>query len=136
MEQTSIFTTSSAKALPVFIDDLSQLLQQRGFIITNRESMDLATTFAHHDLEVEPGFDLHMIQICKPGKAAVSLGRNPLRAALMPKFVMAFTEGNRTRIQFLAYGRDEIARLVDDETFPDSLADTYQTIIDLIEAAC
>lgn len=136
MEQTSIFTTSSRKALPVFIDDLSQIMQQRGFIITNRESMNLATTFARHDLEVEPDFDLHMIQICKPGKAAVSLTKNPLRAAMMPKFIMAFTDQDKTRIQFLTYGREEIGRLVDDEAFPDSLADTYQTIIGLIEAVC
>ena len=136
MGQTSIFTTSTRKALPIFIDDLSRIMQQRGFIISNRESMNLATTFANHDLEVEPGFDLHMIQICKPGKAAVSLGRNPHRAALMPKFIMAFTDEGKTRIQFLTYGREEIVRLIDDEAFPDSLADTYQTIIDLIEAVC
>lgn len=136
MEQTSIFTTSTSKALPIFIDDLTQIMQQRGFIIINRESMNLAAVFTRHDLEVDPGFDVHMIQVCKPGKAAVSLEKNPLRAALMPKFIIAFTEDGRTRIQFLTYGQEEITRLVKDETFPDSLSDTYQTIIDLIEAAC
>jgi hypothetical protein len=136
MNQSRIYTTSTSKALPVFIDDLDQIMRQRGFFIHNRENIDMAASFARHDLEVEPGFDLHMIQICKPGKAAFSLGKNPRRAVLMPKFITVFTEKERTVVQFLMHGREEIERLVDDRDFPDSLADTYRTIIDLIEAAC
>jgi len=136
MNQTRIFTTSTGKSLPVFIDDLDQVMRQRGFFIHNRETFNMAASFARHDLEVEPGFDLHMIQICKPGKAAVSLVKNPRRASLMPKFITVFSENGRTVVQFLMHGREEIRRLVDDNEFPDSLADTYRTIIDLIEAAC
>jgi uncharacterized protein (DUF302 family) len=136
MDRTSIYTTRTGKSLPVFIDDLDQIMRQRGFFIHNRENIDMAASFAKHDLELEPGFDLHMIQICKPGKAAFSLGKNPRRATLMPKFITVFSEEGRTVIQFLMHGRKDIERLVDDRDFPDSLADTYRTIIDLIEAAC
>jgi hypothetical protein len=136
MEQSSIYTTSTSKALPVFIDDLDQIMRQRGFIIHNRENINMAASFAKHDLEVEPDFDLHMIQICKPGKAAFSLGKNPRRAVLMPKFITVFSENGRTVVQFLMHGRNEIDRLVDDPEFPDSLAETYRTIINLIEASC
>ena len=136
MNQTTIFSTTSSKKLPIFIADLGQTLRQKGFFIHNPETINMAASFAKHDLQVEPGFDLHMIQICKPGKAAFSLGKNPRRAALMPKFITLFTEGDRTVIQFLMHGREDIERLVDDPEFPDSLGETYKTIIALIESAC
>jgi hypothetical protein len=41
-----------------------------------------------------------------------------------------------TRVQFPTYGQEEITRVVKDETYPDSLSGTLQTIIDLSEAAC
>jgi uncharacterized protein (DUF302 family) len=136
MDQTSIYTTTTDKPLPIFIDDLDRIMQRQGFIIHNRDTVDMAATFSRHDLEVEPGFDLHMIQICKPGKAAFSLGKNPRRAALMPKFITVFSEEGKTVVQFLMHGRNEVSRLLVDQGFPDSLAETYRTIITLIEAAC
>lgn len=32
--------------------------------------MDMAHTFALHGAETPAGFDLHMVQLCKPEKAA------------------------------------------------------------------
>ena len=45
----------------------------------------------------------HMIQICKPEKAAKSLAANPERAVLMPKFVMAFSNGGTTQLPVLQH---------------------------------
>jgi uncharacterized protein (DUF302 family) len=84
---------------------------------------------------VADGFDLHMIQICKPSKAGQSLSKNPERAVLMPKFVMTFTREGKTQIRFLRYSRELVAGLIDDEEFPDSLAASFQDIVVMIEEA-
>jgi uncharacterized protein (DUF302 family) len=84
---------------------------------------------------VGAGFDLHMIQICKPDKAAHSLCRNPERAVLMPKFVMAFSRDGRTQVRFLRYSREMIQALVDDPEFAGSLEQSYQAISEMIGAA-
>jgi len=136
MDQTSIYTITTDKPLPLFIDALDRIMSHLGFIIHNRETADMAAAFGRHDLRVPPEFDLQMIQICKPAKAALSLGKNPRRAALMPRFITAFSEEGGTVVQFLMHGRNEVSRLLDDPEFPDSLTETYRTIITMIEAAC
>ena len=70
------------------------------------------------------GFDLHMIQVCKPQKAAKSLGVNPERAVLMPKFIVVFSRDGQTQVRFLRYSRELVASLIDDGDFPDSLAES------------
>jgi hypothetical protein len=136
MDQTSIYTATTGKPLPRFIDDLDRIMRHQGFIIHNRDTFDMAASFGRHDLEVPPEFDLQMIQICKPAKAAFSLAKNQRRAALMPKFITAFSEEGGTVVQFLMHGRNEVSRLLDDPEFPDSLTETYRTIITMIDAAC
>jgi len=69
--------------------------------------MEMANNFGKHGVQVGAEFDLHMIQICKPEKAASSLSQNPERAALMPKFITTFTQ-----IRMLRYGRTMIEALV------------------------
>ena len=114
---------------------LQNAAAEKGFIVNNPGSMDMAGAFAGHGVTVDPGFDLHMIQICKPDKAAHSLCRNPERAVLMPKFVMAFSRDGRTQVRFLRYSREMIQALVDDPEFAGSLEQSYQAISDMIGAA-
>ena len=97
--------------------------------------MEMSHTFGNHGAEVAEDFDLHMIQICKPEKAAKSLSANPERAVLMPKFIMTFTENDKTQIRFMHYSEDNIRSIVNDEQFPASLAETYAKIISMIEEA-
>ena len=136
MDQSSIYTAKSTKPIETFIIDLAETLDRNGFMIHNQDTMDLAASFRKHAIEVKDGFDLRMIQVCKPEKAAKSLGGNPYRAALMPKFIMVFSEGPVTIVQFLRYGQEEIARLVDDQDFPGSLAETYKKIVEMIDESC
>jgi uncharacterized protein (DUF302 family) len=132
-----IYHTETGKPLTQFVEDLASAAARRGFFIHNESKMDMAHTFGRHGVEVAKGFDLHMIQVCKPQKAGKSLSRNPERAVLMPKFVVVFSDNGKTQIRFLKYSRDLVASLVDDAEFPDSLSESFDDIVDMIvEAKC
>jgi uncharacterized protein (DUF302 family) len=130
-----IYCAATEKPVTQFVADLATAAARRGFFIHNESKMDMAHTFGRHGVEVADGFDLHMIQICKPSKAGQSLSINPERAVLMPKFVMTFTLEGKTQIRFLRYSRELVAGLIDDEEFPDSLAASFQDIVVMIEEA-
>jgi uncharacterized protein (DUF302 family) len=97
--------------------------------------MDMAHTFGRHGVEVAEGFDLHMVQVCKPQKAGKSLAKNPERAVLMPKFIVVFSDNGKTQIRFLKFSREMVASLVDDAEFPGSLAGSFDDIVAMIEEA-
>ena len=130
-----IYRAETQKPVMQFVADLATAAARRGFFIHNESKMDMAHTFGRHGVKVAEGFDLHMIQICKPGKAGQSLSKNPERAVLMPKFVMTFTRDGKTQIRLLRYSREMIATLVDDPEFPESLASSFQDIVNMIEEA-
>jgi uncharacterized protein (DUF302 family) len=130
-----IYRTESHKPLGQFIADLSSQARESGFLIHNAERMDMARTFVDHGVAVADGFDLHMVQICKPAKAGESLGANPERAPLMPKFIMVFSRDGRTQIRLLRYHPELVVALVDDPGFAGSLSDSFSAITAMIEAA-
>lgn len=130
-----VYRSASDKPMARFINELTQAAESKGFLIHNEDKMEMAHTFGRHGAEVAEGFDLHMIQICKPEKAAKSLSKNPERAVLMPKFVMAFSENGKTQIRFLHPARNTVRQLVDDEEFPASLDESIVQIIRIIEDA-
>ena len=135
MQTDNLYASETAKTNTQFVKDLSETVRKYGFIVHNESTMEMSHTFGRHGAEVAEDFDLHMIQICKPEKAAKSLGANPERAVLMPKFIMTFTKNDKTQIRFLHYSEDNIKSIVDDEQFPPSLAETYSKIISMIEEA-
>ncbi|MBL0224480.1 MAG: DUF302 domain-containing protein [Geobacteraceae bacterium] len=135
MQWAELYQKETEKPLLQFVRDLKNAGESRGFIIHNESGMEMAHTFGSHGVEVAQGFDLHMIQICKPEKAALSLQTNPERAALMPKFVMVFTRGNRTQVRFLVYNRPMIETLIGEAAFADSLIESYTAIKVMIDVA-
>ena len=135
MSRTEIYRNESDKPLKTFLSDLTLLAEEKGFLISNREGMDMARIFSLHGCTLPSDFDLHMVQLCKPEKASKSLSHNPDRAPLMPKFIMLFSKGGKTRIQVLTYGRDFISELLDDDEFPESLTQSFTSIKGLVEAA-
>lgn len=135
MKKNQVVAAQTEKSPAEFASSLGKVLQKNGFIINNESTMDMAQAFQGHGAEVADGFDLHMIQICKPDKAAKSLSANPERAILMPKFVMAFSQDGKTQIRFLSYSAEDIRGVVDDEVFPVSLAETYAKISSMIDEA-
>jgi uncharacterized protein (DUF302 family) len=135
MKKDQVFAAQTEKSPADYARSLGAVLQKNGFIINNESTMDMAQAFQAHGAEVAPGFDLHMIQICKPDKAAKSLSANPERAILMPKFVMVFSREGKTHVRFLRYSAEDIRGVVEDEVFPGSLAETYTKIKSMIEEA-
>lgn len=135
MQWAEFYKKETDKPLVQFVADLKSAAGSKGFSIHNESGMDMAHTFGAHGVEVAQGFDLHMIQICKPEKAAASLQTNPERSALMPKFVMTFTRDGKTQVRFLIYNRPMIEALVGEPAFADSLAESYAAIKAMIEAA-
>ena len=135
MKKDQVITAQTEKSPGEFAKSLGEVLQKNGFIVNNEANMNMAQAFQAHGADVAPGFDLHMIQICKPDKAAKSLSANPERAILMPKFVMVFSRDGKTQIRFLRYSAEDIRGVVDDEVFPGSLAETYTKIGSMIEEA-
>ncbi|HBI14109.1 MAG TPA: DUF302 domain-containing protein [Desulfobulbaceae bacterium] len=130
-----IYRNQTEKKPPQFADDLQKIVSRHGFIIHNESTMEMAQTFGKHGADVAEGFDLHMIQICKPDKASASLQANPERAILMPKHVMVFSKDGQTQIRFFHFSQDNIRAMVDDAEFPASLAGTYGKIIAMVEEA-
>lgn len=132
---TEVYRCETDKPLEDFVADLASAASRQGFFIHNESKMEMAHTFGRHGVKVAEDFDLHMIQVCKPQKAARSLSANPERAVLLPKFVVVFSRDGKTQVRFLRYGRQLIAELVDDESFPDSLCESFAEIVTLIESA-
>ncbi|ANA40560.1 MULTISPECIES: DUF302 domain-containing protein [Geobacter] len=135
MNWAELYQTTTDKPLGEFVAALAKAGNRRGFVIHNGEKMAMAHTFGAHGLAVAEGFDLHMIQICKPEKAAASLQKNPERAALMPKFITTFTRHGRTEVRMLRYRRPMIEALVDDAEFASSLEESFDAIVAMIEEA-
>lgn len=130
-----IYRSETEKSVDRFVYDLAELSEARGFFIHNEDNMEMAYTFGRHGVEVAEGFDLHMIQVCKPEKAALSLSKNPERSVLMPKFIMAFSRDGKTQIRFLHYSQKTVEDMIDDPEFPASLCESFAQIIVLIEEA-
>lgn len=130
-----MYSADTSKSNGQFIQDLTAAVKKHGFIIQNEDKMAMASSFGAHGVDVADDFDLHMIQLCKPQKAAISLQINPERSILMPKFIMTFTQDNKTQIRFLRFSEENIKSLVDDQLFPASLTETYEKIIEIIEEA-
>ncbi len=129
----NIYKNQTNKPLAQFITDFTANVTTRGFLIHNADKMSMAAIFGHHNIASPDGFDLHMLQLCKPEKASKSLFKNPERSVLMPKFVMLFTKEGKTQIRFLYYSQDAVRSILDDEEFPQSLDESYKTIIAMIE---
>lgn len=127
-----LFRAETGKSVSEFVTDLKQAGLKRGFLIHNEDKMEMAHTFGTHGAEVAEGFDLHMIQVCKPEKASASLQKNPERAALMPKFITVFSTEGRTQVRFLRYLPAMIETLVDDREFAASVGTSYDEIEQMI----
>lgn len=132
----NLFITQSDKSVQQFVADFTEVVEQNHFIINNLKTMNMNKAFRAHGENVAKGFDLHMIQVCKPGKASKSLSANPERAVLMPKFVHVFSKNNKTQIRYMSFSPEAIDELVtDDPKFKESLAQTFAEIRSMISQA-
>jgi uncharacterized protein (DUF302 family) len=132
---TSVYRAETDKSIEQFVADFIDLVKSKGFTIHNDGKMAMKDIFSAHGQEVADDFDLHMIQLCKPEKAAKSLSSNPERSVLMPKFIMVFSQDGKTQVRMLRYGGDLISELVEDADFPASLEETFTNLTKFIDAA-
>lgn len=132
---TYVYESESDKSVDDFVSDFSRLVGAKGFVVHNESKMAMKDIFCAHDQQMPEDFDLHMIQVCKPEKAAKSLKKNLERAVLMPKFVMAFSVEGRTQVRMLRYGQDLVAELLQDQDFSVSIQETFNTLTGIIEEA-
>lgn len=123
-----LYRAETTKTVRQFIADLKEAGARHGLLIHNEDKMDMAQTFGSHGVQVRDGFDLHMIQVCKPEKAAGSLQKNPERAALMPKFITVFSATDRTQVRFMRLNQEMIVALTQDTEFAASISETYNEI--------
>lgn len=135
MKKDQVYAAETTKSTSEFAASLIGVCKKYGFVVHNETTMDMAHSFGKHGAEIAEGFDLHMMQVCKPEKAAKSLSANPERAILMPKFVMTFSKDGKTQIRFLSFSQENIRAVVDDDVFPGSLAETYKKIHEMIDEA-
>lgn len=134
-EYAELFKASSSKSVSQFVIDFKTVLMEKGFQINNEDKMEMARNFASHGVTMEAGFDLYMIQICKPEKASDSLKKNLERAALMPKFVTVFSADGKTQVRFLRYSPEMIETLIQDPEFAVSIGTIYKALEQMIKAA-
>ena len=136
MPDANIFRCETDKPVAQFVRDLGVAAAEKGFLIHNEDKMEMVHTFGRHGVEVAAGFDLHMLQICNPQKAAASMQQNLERAPLIPKFIIVFTKDGKTCVRMLRISAQLTATLLDDTAFPASLEQSYDTIVGIIKQAC
>ena len=135
MDRNDLYSTETTKSPAEFAKDFEAVCTKYDFTVNNSDTMDMGKTFGAHGASVSDDFDLHMIQVCKPAKASKSLSGNPERSILMPKFVMAFSKGNKTQLRYMSYSDADIKAMVDDDVFPGALAETFAKIRSMIDEA-
>ncbi len=136
MNQADIYQTETKKPLADYVAALDAVATRRGFSIHNRSNMAMADAYRANNLPMSSDFDLHMIQVCKPEKSSQSFQANIERAPLMPKFIVVFSKDDATQVRFLSYRKELIASLVPgDAQFPESLAQSYAVIREMIDEA-
>ncbi|MDY0301332.1 MAG: DUF302 domain-containing protein [Trichlorobacter sp.] len=129
----ALFRAETSKTVKQFVADLTQNGQRKGFLIHNEDKMEMANTFGAHGVQVAEGFDLHMIQVCKPEKSAPSLQANPERAALIPKFITVFSDKGKTRVRMLRYLPALVNSLLSDPDFAVNVQGSYDAIEGIIK---
>ena len=132
---TCVYRAESNKNVEQFVTDFIQNVEAKGFTVHNESKMAMRDIFDAHEQDVPDDFDLHMIQICKPEKAAKSLTANLERAVLMPKFVIAFTLNGKTQVRMLRYGQDMVTDLIGDVAFSVSMQDTFNSLSEVVDAS-
>lgn len=130
-----VYSAESNKNVEQFVADFIQNVEKKGFTVHNESKMAMRDIFSAHEQEVHEDFDLHMVQICKPERAAKSLTVNLERAVLMPKFVMAFTLNGKTQVRMLKYGQDFVTDLIGDVPFSVSMQETFNALGGVIDAS-
>jgi uncharacterized protein (DUF302 family) len=131
----NILSYETEKPIAKFVADLEKSMNKRGFIIHNKNHMALKETYDTHEIDMPEGFDLHMLQLCKPEKSSEMLKKNLERVSFLPKFINVWTGDEKTQVRMLQYDGQEVAHLLNDEKYGNAMAKSFASIAGFIEEA-
>ena len=131
----NIVSYETEKPVSQFVVDLEKSMNKRGFVIHNKDHMLLKETYDAHQIEMPEGFDLHMLQLCKPEKSSEMLKKNPERVSFLPKFINVWSGNGRTQVRMLQYDRKGVSALLNDEEFGKAIEESFSSITGFIEEA-
>ena len=136
MKNRTFLTTTSEKSIPEFIKSIKE--NAPGFDFGVRKVFVMKEEYRKHNVNVDNDFQLYQIMVCNYGRSYKSMSSNMKRAAvlLQPKQIVVYIEKGVTTINYLPFTREFIKQaLPQDDRFQQSLAESCQRIIKLIEVS-
>lgn len=144
MSDVQIYRNSSDKPLDVFVADLKEVIEGRGFAIYHQDKSDLVGFYRSVGIDLPEHYQHIMLQICKPESSGKSLYTNPERCVFVQKFIFAYSKGDKSHVCFLGFSDQLIGDLLghncyengpDDDVFAERMKGTYATMRAMIEEA-
>jgi uncharacterized protein (DUF302 family) len=136
VENRNFFTTTSKKSIQNFIKRIRKNASRFNFGV--RHVFDMKEEYENQNVNVDDDFRLYHIMVCSYGNSYKSMSKNIERAAvlLQPKQIVAYVEKGVTTINYLPFTKEFIKQaLPQDNEFQQSLSESCQRIIKLIEAS-
>ena len=136
VEDRNFFTTTSEKSIQDFIESVKESAPRFNFGV--RRVFDMKEEYIKQNVNVDDDFHLYQIVVCNYERSYKSMRKNTERAAvlLQPKQIIAYSEKGVTTINYLPFTNEFIKQaLPQDNTFQQSLPESCQKIIKLIEAS-
>ena len=136
MEPTCLHRTTSLKSVQEFIESLKENAQK--FNLGVRHVFDMREEYGNQNVDVDDDFELYQIVVCNYERSYKSMKENRERAAvlLQPKQIIAYSEKGVTTVNYLPFTKDFIKQaLPQDDGFQESLPESCQKVIKLIEAS-
>jgi len=137
MGMKPLFRQRTSKTPQQFIEDVRKKAPQFGFMV--HEVVDMRKLYEGYGIEVADNFEVYTITLCNPQKSYKSITKNPERnAAIIGQKHIVVYKGDKgvTTINYLSLPR-EFGKEVfpEDEEFPESLYQSCQKRIEIIEAS-
>jgi len=136
VENRNFFATTSEKSIQDFIESVKENAPTFNFGV--RRVFDMKEEYRKQNVNVDDDFQLYQIMVCNYERSYKSMSSNMERAAvlLQPKQIVAYTEKGETTINYLPFTKKFVKQAMpQDDTFQQSLPESCQRIIRLIEAS-
>ena len=136
MEQAYLYRTKSSKSIQKFVESLKENAQKFNFGV--RHVFDMRQEYGNQNVDVDDDFKLYQIVVCDYERSYKSMKENRERAAILlqPKQIIAYSEKGVTTINYLPFIKEFIKQaLPQDDSFQESLPESCQRIMKLIEAS-
>ncbi len=137
MRREYLFRRRTSKSPQQFIADMKKNVTRFGFRV--HEVVDMRKLYNGYGIEVADNFEAYTITLCNPQKSYKSITKNPERnaAIIEQKHIVVYKGGKGvTIINYLPLPKEFIKEVFpDDEEFPESIYQSCQKRIEIIEAS-